>query len=164
MEQPTENMDLVTAYCWKSLMDGGPTGEQKCLKMLNKYKLRLLETGDPFKVAKIVLYISVSTVGLPGVFYLKLGGKLEAVGGQDDAGLCYRRVFDSDKTSKDAEVALLRLGRLLENHYKNPLQAREAYSVLLTIFPTGVGAEEASKALKRIPSEERRTVPPPTAR
>ena len=161
LETPTDNMEIVTTYCWKLLMDGGPSGEHKCIKTLNKYKLRLLDTGDPVKIASIALKLPAGTDTLPAVFYLQLGGKLEGVGAQDDAGLCYRRAFDMDKTSRDAEIALIRLGRLLEYHYKNPEQAREAYTVLLTLFPFGPSSEAAQKALERLPvAEESEAVGP----
>lgn len=155
LETPTENMDLVTAYCKKALLDGGPTGEMKCVKMLSRYRLKLVDNGDPFKIVQVVLRIPISSDTLPQVFYLKLGGRLEAMQYQDDAGLCYRRVFDMDKTSREAEIALIRLGRMLENYYHNPDQAREAYTVLIHLFPTSPAVEEAQKALRRLtpPSE-----------
>ena len=133
LDTPTDNMEIVAcvrleiADRWRA-----ERRTRSVLKMLNKYKVcawRRAATHLSWLRSSLPR-IPLANNTLPGVFYLKLGGRLEASNGFDDAGLCYRRVFDMDKTTKESEVALMRLGRLLETHYQNPDQAREAYTAL----------------------------------
>ena len=145
------DIPILLAYCNKLLDQGGAAAERKCLKQLSDYhKLSLVENADPMELARLVLRIPITVGSMPTVFYLKLGSHLEAIKAVDDAGLMYRRIFDIDRTGEDAEAALLRLGLLLENHYRNRDQAYEAYSVQLSLFPVGEYAEEAKAALVRL--------------
>ena len=115
--------------------------------MLGRFKNKLVDEADPIAVASIVFQIPLDQGVLTPIHYLRLGGHLEAAGAIDEAGLCYRRVFDTDKTSQESEVALIRLAKLLEHQYRNTDQAREAYTVFLALFPGSQMAKEAQKAL-----------------
>jgi len=151
IESQPGNIDAVLAYCHKVLLEGGPSSEAKAGGMLGRFKNKLVEEADPVVVATLVLQIPLDQGVLTPIHYLRLGGHLEAAGAIDQAGLCYRRVFDTDKTSQESEIALLRLSKLLENEYHNPDQAREAYTVFLTLFPNSQMAKEARKSLENLP-------------
>ena len=77
-----------------------------------------------------------------GDFYFKQGNLLGAISRYREA-----LYFKDD----DAEAAL-KLGRALEKN-KEPYEARQAYALYLKVLPQGKDAEEAKKALARIPAD-----------
>jgi membrane associated rhomboid family serine protease len=150
LEAPTENMEMVLIYCNKAIGLPGDVGEKKALKMIERYKEPLLDRGDPEVIASTLLKIPKDTGGVSGPFYLKLGGKLEALKKYDTAAYIYRRVFDIDPYSPDSNAAILRFGRIWETVYQDVDMARDAYEVYIKLFPNGPLIEEAEKGLARV--------------
>jgi len=157
LQYPTDNMRLVLAYCNKVLLLPGVMGEQKCLGVLRQYLRPLLEGGDPHRLAAIVLRLDTDSVRtLPTVALLRLGSILEQAGNYDYAVRIYRRLVEVNARSADAEVALHRTGRLYDQVFRDPANARFAYSELLRLFPNGVFAEEIRRTGIATPGNDNR--------
>jgi len=151
MDAWTDNMDMVLVYCNKAIAHPGSRGEQKAVEAIERYKDELLEHADPEWLASTVLKIPRdATKQLPGPFYLKLGGKLEAAGKYETAAVVYRRIFDIDQSTMDASAAIMRFGRIWETIFHDMEMARDAYEVYMRLFPSGSLAEEAEKGLERV--------------
>lgn len=149
MQQPTEDMNLVMAYCEKALTLKTETRLQQCLGVLYQYSRLLVDRADPYQLAELVLCIPVSTGGLPNVFYLRLASRLEALRAYDTAAQLYRRACDLAPQEPDSEIALYRLGQLTQNALGNVAHARAIYQEMLRLFPNGRLVLEARRALQQ---------------
>ena len=110
----------------------------------------LVEHGDPAELAKYLLYLPPNESVLPGLVYIRVGTRLEQENETELAYRVYRRLYELDPASRDAETALFRLGRLLETAYSNPRAALETYSAMMNQFPTGSLAIEGHAAVARM--------------
>jgi len=153
VDAPTENMPLVLAYCSKSLMQGGSVRIRKAKAMLDRYKQPLLMNADAGILAETVLNIPVTDGGLPGPFYLRLGGKLEQIHRIETAAYVYRRAYDLYSMTPDGGAALMRLARIWERVFNNLELAKEAYEIYLSHFAQGPLVDDAEKGLERVKSQ-----------
>ena len=64
----------------------------------------------------------------------------------------YQRVCEVFPPGPDTEMAFLRVGRLMETVYGDPVQARFCYAQMLEQFPQGIMAAEAERGLRRLPA------------
>ena len=55
LQQPTENMELVLAFCEKAACYGDPMRQQKCVAYLNYYAAKLFSQADPNRLAAVLL-------------------------------------------------------------------------------------------------------------
>ena len=149
MRRPARDMNLVMAYCEKAITLKTDLRLRQCLAALQAYSRPLAERADPQQLAALVLLIPASTGGLPVVFYLHLASRLESLGAYDTAALLYRRACDLAPIEPDTEIALFRLGQLMQNVLGSPAHARAVYEEMLRAFPNGRLAAEARQALQK---------------
>ncbi len=149
LQQPTEDMELVMAYCERAAMEYGSGRIIRCLEYLNYYSRQLIEKADPGRLALVVLHIPPATGGLPLVFYLRLASRLEAITSNDYAARLYRRVYELAPTAPDSETALFRLAQLMERAFQNKAYAQATYAEMLRLFPNGEMALQARRALQQ---------------
>src|SRR5579884_3833441 len=148
LQTPTEDMHLVLAYCEKAaLFTSGRT--EHCLAVLNHYGQTLIERADLNRLAQILLQLPVTVGGMPPVFYLRLASRLEQIASNELACQIYRRVYDLYPTAPDTEMALFRLGQLMERVYANHPYAHAIYAEMLRLFPNGQMALQARRALQQ---------------
>ena len=148
LQKPTEDLNLVLAYCEKTLSQYGGHPAQ-CLAMLNYYARPLIERGDPERIAYILLNIHPSAGGMPPVFSLRLASRLERQTSNDLAAQVYRRIYDTAPNAPETEVALFRLGHLMQNVFHNQAYAQMVYGELFRLFPNGEMALQARRSLPR---------------
>lgn len=149
MQQPTQDMRLVMAYCEKALVSPFGASEAKCLAALQHYGAALMEQAEPNQLTHILMRLSLDTARkIPMVFFLRLGSKLERTGSPDSAYHIYRRIGEISPQSPDAEVALYRVGRMLETVYQNRAQAVACYTQMLQLYPNGQMRMEAQRSLQ----------------
>lgn len=152
LQHPAEDMRLVVAFCEKTLGAPGGLGDQRCLWAVQTYARPLAETADKQRLAGIILRMQIDYVRLvPTVFLLRLGSNLEAIRDYEMAVRIYRRMWEMDPTQPDTEIALSRLGRLMEQVYRNSEHARYYYSEQLRHHPSGRLAEDARRSLATMP-------------
>jgi tetratricopeptide (TPR) repeat protein len=145
-------MRLVIAFCEKSLTAPGGLGEQRCLWAVQTYAKPLAESADQHRLAGILLRLGLDYArAIPTVFFLRLGSNLEHLRDYDMAVRIYQRIYEVAPRHFDAEVALSRLGRLMEHVYRNTDQARFYYSEQLRNHPSGRLSEDARRSLATLP-------------
>jgi hypothetical protein len=151
MGRPTTDVKLILAYCRQSLVSPIGASEAKCLWALRQYGALLTEQADPAPLCGIVLALSpASARQLAPAFFLRLGSRLERAGAHESAVRLYRRLCEVFPTGPDAEMAYLRAGRLLEQVYADPAQARFCYTQVLKLSPEGPASVEARRGLQRL--------------
>jgi hypothetical protein len=147
-EQPTENVELILAYCEKALTDHGSSHPQECAAMLNRHIRLLMEKADIQRLAWILLTLHPTYAGIHSLYYLRLASRLEAQSSNDYASRIYHRVYELYPSEPDTEAALFRLARLNETAFGNRQQAYNIYCELLRRFPQGNMAFEVRQTLK----------------
>ena len=150
LQQPSENMELVLAFCEKALSHGDPSRQQKCLAYLNYYAAKLIVQADPNRLAAVVLAIPPSVGSMPLPYYLRLGSRLEAVVSNSMALQVYRRIYDLAPTARDSEMALFRTGHVMLTAFNDRANAAAAYREILRLFPYGDMALQVRRALDQI--------------
>lgn len=152
LQHPAEDMRLVVAFCEKTLVAPGGLGDQRCLWAIQTYARPLAETADKQRLAGIILRMNLDFVRMvPSIFMLRLGSNLEQIRDFEMAVRMYRRIWEVDPQQADTEVALSRLGRLMEQVYRNSEHARFYYSEQLRHHPAGRLAEDAKRSLAALP-------------
>ncbi len=149
LQQPTEDNELVLAYLEKTVGTYGSERTSYCLSLLNYYGQRLVTAASPERLAYIVLRIPMEAGGLPPVFYLRVASRLEAIHSNDLASQCYRRIYDLAPNAPETEVALFRLGQLMQNIFQNHAHAQAIYAEMLRLFPDGQMAIRGRQALQQ---------------
>jgi hypothetical protein len=151
MERPNPEANLVVSYCEKALATGEPRNQEKALQAMLTHSRILIEQGNAPQLAEIVVRLPPDLAQrIPTVFLLRLGSRLERVHANEPAVQMYYMIKDLAPNSPDCEVALYRMGRLAENVYQAPEQARDFYQELLKRFPSGTMALEAQRSLAAI--------------
>jgi membrane associated rhomboid family serine protease len=151
LQQPSENMELVLAFCEKSTTSyADPVRQQKCMAYINYYAPRLFAQADPNRLAAVLLSIPPSAGSLPLVYYLRLGSRLESIISNSMAIQIYRRIYDLAPAAPDTEMALYRSAQIMLNIFNNRQHAAAAYQELLRLFPYGQMALQARHALQQI--------------
>ena len=151
LQHPTDNAALVLAYCQRCVAEGeGTRWPQQLSAMMRRYQAMLVDQIDPLATSRLLLMLPPDAPdALPGVAYLRIGSRLEQASQFDAAGRLYRRLYELNRASRDAETALYRLARLLETAYSDPAAAAQTYQEQLRCFPTGSLALSARDALAR---------------
>ncbi len=152
MQQAAPPPKLALAYCQKALLTPGARGEEQCVAALRQHGRMLVESGDACALAAVLLGLppAVAAQNLPLVFFLRLGSRLERENCADLATRLYRRICEINMRAPDAEVALYRTGRLLENVYRDREGAKAYYGELLRLFPNGQMALDARRSLAHL--------------
>ena len=152
MQRPTTDMRLVMAYCRMSMISNIGASEAKCLWALRQYGALLMDQAEPVALAQILLPLSQDSARqISPMFFLRLGSRLERAGAYDPAVRLYQRMCEVFPACPDVEMAYLRVGRLMDRVYGDPIQARYCYTQMLTLFPQGVMAPEAERGLQKLP-------------
>ncbi len=151
LQHPTDNPALVLAYCHRCAAEGeGTRWPEQMSAMMRRYQTMLVDQTDPLATARLLLMLPPDApIPFPGVAYLRIGSRLEQASQFDAAGRLYRRLYELNRTGRDAETTLYRLARLLETAYSNPKAAAETYREQLRLFPAGSLALSARDALAR---------------
>jgi membrane associated rhomboid family serine protease len=150
LQQPSDNMDLVMAFCEKSCAYGDPGKQQKCMAYLNYYAPRLFAQADPNRLGPVLLSLPPNAGTLPLVYYLRLGSRLEAATSNSLAAQIYRRVYDLAPYAPESEMALYRTAQLMTNIFNNRAHAAASYQEILRLFPHGEMAIQARQQLQRL--------------
>ena len=150
LQQPTEDNELVLAYLEKAVGAYGSERTAYCLNLLNFYGQRMVGAVNPERLAYVMLRIPIEAGGLPPVYYLRVASRLEAVHSNDLASQCYRRIYDIAPQAPETEVALFRLGQLMQNIFQNNAHAHAIYSEMLRLFPHGEMSIQARRSLQQI--------------
>jgi membrane associated rhomboid family serine protease len=148
MEHPTEDLNLVQAFCEKALSSPSGVHPQECVTAMRQHIKPLMEKGDIQRLAWILLALPISAGGVPPVYYLRIASRLEAQYSNDYAARLYRRVYDLYPNAADTETALYRLANLTENVFQNRQQAYAIYQEMLRLFPHGQMALEIRRKLQ----------------
>lgn len=152
MQRPTTDVKLIMAYCRQSLIAHIGASEAKCLWALRQYGSLLLEQADPAALTGILLPLSLPTARqVSPMMFLRLGSRLERLRENDNAVRLYHRLCEVFPPCPDVEMAYLRVGRLMEQVYHDPNQARFCYAKMLELFPQGAMFLEAEAGLRRLP-------------
>ncbi len=152
MQRPTTDVKLIMAYCRQSMVSHVGASEEKCLWALRQYGPLLMDQAEPVPLALILLPLSLSTARqLSPVFFLRLGSRLERVAAYDPAVRLYQRMCDIFPAGPETEIAYLRVARLMDDIYGDPVQARYCYTQMLTLFPQGAMVLEAQSGLRKLP-------------
>jgi membrane associated rhomboid family serine protease len=149
LQQPAQSMEPVTAYCDKS-MSSAYNRPDRCLAMMQKYIRPLVEQTDPHWLAQKLLAIPVSLGGVPPVYYLRIGSRLETALAFDMALGMYRRIYDLNPNAPESEMALYRTGQLMQNVHHNVEYAMMTYNEMLRLFPRGPQSLDAQRALQQL--------------
>jgi membrane associated rhomboid family serine protease len=148
VKQPTDDMNLVLAYCEKALTDHSHANPQECVEVVNQHIKALMEKADVQRLAWVLLTIHPTYGGVHPLYYLRLASRLEAQYSNDYASRLYHRVYELNPNAPDAESALFRLARLNETAFSNRQQAYNIYCEMLRRFPNGSMALEVRQTLK----------------
>lgn len=149
MEHPTDDINLVMAFFRKAVTKADPASLRDCLAALHHHSRLLMAKADPVELAKLALWIPTNVGAMPQPFYMVLGPRVESAGVYDTASLLYRRAYEIDPAGPDAEMALFRLGRLLEQHSSDKSGAVTVYREMLRLFPYSSMAYQAQDAIRR---------------
>ena len=151
MALPTENMELVLAYCEKAMDYSNMQGRQeRGAACLIEYAPRLFGHVDPVRLSRIVLFLPPSAPAPPLVCYLRLGTQLESIGQYQTASQIYYQIYRIAPAATENEMALYRTGQMAARVFNNYANAQSAYTELLRLFPYGQMAIQAKQALKQI--------------
>lgn len=151
MQRPTTDVRLILAYCRQALIAPIGASEAKCVWGLHQYGTLLMDQAEPAALAGLLLPLSPpSARQVSPAFFLRLGSRLERAGAYDTAVRLYHRLCEVFPPGPDIEMAYLRVGRLMEQNYADPAQARFCYEQMLTLFPRGLMADEAARGLQRV--------------
>jgi membrane associated rhomboid family serine protease len=149
MQQPREDLQLIMAYCDKSLR--GYNGHtDRCLAALNRHIKTLVEGADPVWLAQTLLAIPHHFGSVPPIFFLRLGSRLEAMAAYDLAVSLYRRLHELSPTAPETEMALFRTAQLMRTVYHNREYAWRTYNEMLRLFPHGPMSLDAQRALQQM--------------
>jgi len=150
LQQPSENMELVLAFCEKAAGYGDPNRQQKCMAYVLYYAPKLFAQADPNRLAAVLLALPPSSGSLPLVYYLRLGSRLEALVSNSMALQVYRRIYDLAPSAPDSEMALYRTAQIMLNAFHDRNHAAAAYRELLRLFPHGQMALQVRRELDQI--------------
>jgi membrane associated rhomboid family serine protease len=148
VQQPTEDMNLILAYCERALTDHTHANPQRCVEVLNQHIKALMEKADVQRLVWILLTIHPHYGGVHPLYYLRLASRLEAQYSNDYASRLYHRVYELNPNAPDTESALFRLARLNETAFNNRQQAYNIYCEMLRRFPNGSMALDVRQTLK----------------
>jgi membrane associated rhomboid family serine protease len=152
MQRPTTDVRLGMAYCRQSMVSPVGASEAKCLWALRQYGTLLMDQAEPVPLALFLLPLSLGAARqISPVFFLRLGSRLERVAAYDPAVRLYQRMCEIFPSSPETEMAYLRVGRLMDHVYGDPVQARYCCTQMLTRFPQGAMAPEAERGLQKLP-------------
>jgi len=165
MQRPTDDVPLILAYCRQSLIAPIGASEAKCVWGLRQYAALLIERADPSVLLGVVLPLSgPSATQLAPAFFLRLGSRLERAGAIEGAVRLYHRMCEVFPPGPDVEAAYLRVGRIMEQVYRDQAQARFCYTQVLKLFPHGAMRAEAEQGLRRLASFPPAPPPAPAGR
>lgn len=151
MQKPDPEPRVILAYCDKALTTSVGGGEQKCLAALQHHARLLGDLADPTELANILLRLSPQFAkGIPMIFYLRLGSRLERIAANELAVRVYYLMGEINPQSPDYEAALMRLAHLAEQAYQDQEMAKGFYQELMQRFPNGAMAGEAHRALAQM--------------
>jgi membrane associated rhomboid family serine protease len=152
MEGGSQDPKLVVAFVDKAIKTADDRAIQAAIEALNRHGRTLIEEADPGHLAGLLLGLRDSGRRLPPAFFLRLAGRLETAHANETAGHLYRRLYDLNPQAPAAEIALLRLARLLERAWGDRAQAGACYQEMLRLFPHGENSLEARRSLQRLQS------------
>ncbi len=109
--------NVMMAYLEKAAVNTSGRAEN-CLHILHKHSEALVTRADPNRLANVLLMLPAAG-GVSPIFYLRLAGRLEQISSNELAARIYRRIYDVYPSSPDTEVALFRLGQLMERARRN---------------------------------------------
>jgi membrane associated rhomboid family serine protease len=150
LEQPTEDMKLVMAYCGMVVGTSAVSRYARCLSLIYKNITPLMAKYPPDQLAHLLLGIPPAAGGVALTIYLRLATLLERSSQNDLAFQLYRRVCELAPSAPDAESALFRQAQLMQNVYHNTGHAQSLYQEMLRRFPNGIMAMEAHRALQQL--------------
>lgn len=150
LQQPTEKMELVLAFCEKAVAYRGPEHHQKAAAFIKHYATHLFSEADPNRLAAIMLTLQPTEISVPPVLYLRIGSRLESIGSNSLALQIYRRVYDIAPNAADTEMALYRTALIMQNTFRDFSHAQAAYNEMLRLFPQGEMSLAARRALQQI--------------
>jgi membrane associated rhomboid family serine protease len=157
LQHPPQNMEPVIAYCDKAL--GGYNGDpSRCLETLRDYIRPLTEQADAYWLAQKLLAIPLNLGGVPNVYYLRIGSRLEGALAYDMALAIYRRVYDLNPTAPETEMALYRTAQLMLNFYHNQQYAVMSLNEMLRLFPRGSQSLDAQRLLQQLQGNANQTM------
>ena len=125
------------------------------MALLNRYSRELIEKADPNRLAFVALTFPPTAGALSLVFYLRLASRLEKIAANDLACQVYRRIYDLAPSAPDTEIALFRMGQIMEHSLHNRAYAQQVYAEMLRLFPNGEMVHQARRALQQLAVETR---------
>ena len=151
MQKPNPEPRVILTYCDKALTTSVGGGEQKCLAALQHHGRLLGDQADPVELANVLLRLSLPTAkGIPMIFYLHLGSRLERIASNELAVRVYYLIGEINPQSTDYEAALVRLAHLAQQAYGDQEMAKGFYQEIMERFPNGQMAGEAHRALSQM--------------
>ncbi|HZP82504.1 MAG TPA: rhomboid family intramembrane serine protease [Chthonomonadaceae bacterium] len=147
-QRPNVDTGIVLAYLEKASLQTGGRADS-CYAVLQQHSQALMEKADPNRLAYVLLSLPPTANGPPAAYYLRLAGRLEQIGSHDLAARLYRRIYEIAPSGPDTEVALFRLGQLMERVFSNRSYAQAAYQEMLRLFPEGQMARQARQAMQQ---------------
>ena len=150
LQQPSENMELVLAFCEKSVAYGDPARQQKCVAYLGYYAPKLFAQADPNRLAAVLLALPPGSGPLPLPYYLRLGSRLEAIISNSMALQIYRRIYDLAPGAQETEMALYRTAQIMLKAFNDRAHAIAAYQEILRLFPYGEMATQVRHGLGQL--------------
>ena len=144
--RPTTDMNLVLAFCERSLEMRTQPRLERCAETLNKYAIPLLERANPRQLSEVMLGLPASVGALPVILYLRLASRLEAAGQVGDATHILRHAYESVPQDVDSATALYRLA-CIERKQGRVAHARALLQDLLVRYPQCTFADEAARSL-----------------
>jgi hypothetical protein len=156
---PQTDSKVLMAYCTRAQMDGGDRWAGMVVSAMQRHQKLVLEDADPRMVSGFLLALGPNDPNLLPLVYLRIGSKLEQIHEYDLSCHIYRRIYDMNPSSRDAETALYRMGRLLETIYTNPEEALKTYQQLLMLHPHGALRLDTEAAVSRLTTKPKREVP-----
>lgn len=151
-EREPDNADIALVYCQKALLNPLASSANLARRMFVERLDLLLTHPDREAVARLALMLSAEpgTVALP--LLNRMAGQLESDGDYGVAEQLYRRVLQHDANGPDAELALVRLARLVERTAPDKAHAAGLYAEFVRRFPMSPQAAYAQSALARLPN------------
>ena len=156
LESRPGDVNLLMAFCSKAMTRSEMNGPKKAMDALTRHADALLAQTDPARVAHVLLTLPESAGPVPASLIMRLGAKLETAGAYDVATACYRRFYNENPDSPDAQTSLIRWARLTEQLDADKRNAAALYIELLQRFPNGSQSLYAETALRRLGVERPR--------
>ena len=141
---------LIQLFCVKAVQRPDVHGPERCVEMLIAKGDLLIDALDPSELVQIALVLPKEPKRLPNRFWMRLAGKLEIAGRDENALSCYDKILQADRSNPDAEMAFIKMARLVERLMPDSTRAADLYSEQLDRFPHGAQATSAANALRRL--------------